>query len=325
MKSLSSRAAIKNLSRLDHVAKWVSGGTSPEGNSDLFEPEDGAGRAYKASPAPAVFPKFKLPANPRIFATGSCFAREIEHALHHQGLTVLSWTPDLGVSNEHFHRYTTHAIINDFRFALEDSWSEDNLVAVADKWSDYSGHNLFDTREEAIASRRGIIDRHKRIVDADVLFITLGLVEAWYDTQTGTYLNIPPSVQFLGGRFELRVTDFAENLASVQSFIALLRQHRPELKIIITVSPVPLRESFSGQDIVVANAYSKAVLRAVAQEVAQDDPLIDYFPSYEMVTLADPNAAWLADYRHVQRPFVDQIITRFTQAYLTEGGTSDTA
>jgi hypothetical protein len=56
------------------------------------------------------------------------------------------------------------------------------------------------------------------------------------------------------------------------------------LKFILTVSPVPLTASASGEHVLAATTYSKSVLRAVAGELCQERDDVDYFPSYEMIT-----------------------------------------
>lgn len=308
---------MRNINRAGEAAKWHSG-EPPHGTEwSPPAPENGVARIYGNRPKQVVAPKFTLADRPRIFASGSCFAREIELALYNLGHDVLSWTPQWGGEYDGtFNRYTTHAIIGDFLFALEGGWSPENIVEFGGKFFDYTGHGAFETKERAIEVRERIISAHRKALEADVLFVTLGLVEAWYDTQIGVYCNTPPFGQFLGGRYELRITDFAENLGAMRRFISTLRKHKADLKIILTTSPVALKETFSGQDILIANTYSKAVLRAVAQEIAQNDPLTDYFPSYEMVTQADPDSAWEHDRRHVKRDFVAEIINRFISAYM---------
>jgi hypothetical protein len=318
VKVFAPRQAVSNYSKNKPQSVWASHELDPSGVYQLIEPGMGASRVYGERPCMALKPKFTLPERPRIFASGSCFAREIELALHTQGHEVLSWNPDLGISNELFHRYTTHAIAADFQFALRGGYPESLAIELApDQWCDFTGHGIARSREELLNWRYGVIDVHKQVVDADVVFVTLGLVEAWFDTVTRTYTNIPPWGQFFGSRYQCRITDYPENLAALERFLAFLRERvRPDLKVILTVSPVPLGETFSGQDIVMANAYSKSVLRAVAQDVAHKDPNTDYFPSYEMVTLADPDSAWLPDFRHVRREFVAHIISQFQQAYM---------
>lgn len=320
MRILSSKDAVRAFVKRKPHSTW-SDPARPDQSKlyELFDPGHGADRAFKPTPGPIVRAKFKIKRDARIFASGSCFAREIEVALCASGANVLSWTPQLGLNAELFHRYTTHAILGDFRFALEDSYSPDNVVESEGKWVDFTGAGKAETREEALRWRRTVIDIHKTVRDADVLFITLGLVETWFDRKTGAYTNLPPYGLFMGDRFELRVTDYAENLRALRQLIALVRARaNPDIKIVLTVSPVPMAHSFSGDDVLVANGYSKAVLRAIAQDVAEGDDLIDYFPSYEMVTLADPKIAWRPDYRHVHSEYVQQIIAAFGEAYFED-------
>jgi len=275
---------------------------------------------FKGTPAPIVKPKFTLPRGAAIFTSGSCFAREVERAMHRNGAAkVLRMTFRRPFEETFLSRYTTHAILGDFRFAFEQEYDAANVMPYGQRWIDFTGHGHAETQEEMLSLRRDVIEMHRLAAEADAIFITLGLVETWFDRVTGEYTNIPPWGQFLGDRFEMRVTDYAENLNAVRELVALLRRHcRADLKILLTVSPVPMISTFSGDDVVVANAYSKAVLRAVAQDVARPDPLIDYFPSYEMVTLADPAAAWEPDFRHVQPAFVAKIMDAFEAAYIQD-------
>ena len=62
------------------------------------------------------------------------------------------------------------------------------------------------------------------------------------------------------------------------------RLHPDPLRVVLTVSPVPLTATASDRHVLVANTYSKAVLRAVAEELYLESPYIDYVPSFELVT-----------------------------------------
>lgn len=53
-------------------------------------------------------------------------------------------------------------------------------------------------------------------------------------------------------------------------------------KKIFTVSPIPLNFTFTDNDIVVANKYSKSMLRASVEQFI-DNKNIFYFPSFEIV------------------------------------------
>ena len=171
-----------------------------------------------------------------------------------------------------------------------------------------------------LAFRRSFTATMARVAEADVLILTLGLVEAWYDTASRLYLNAAPPravCERLPARFELHVLDYQEILATLVGIHGLLERFCARLpRILITVSPVPLASTFRDQDVLVANSYSKAVQRAAVEAfVRQCDA--DYFPSYEFVTLSDPEAVWGGkDYRHVRPATVDRIMGAVLQGYV---------
>lgn len=312
-----AKQAFRNLIKGKPYSAWATPQTNEGKTHQIAEPGNGADRVYRATPDYCLRPKFQLPPDAKIFTAGSCFAREIELSLYRRGGRVLSWTPETGLPNVAFHRYTTHALISDFRFALDDCYDEKNIVPYGKSFIDFTGHEVSETRELALRQRLQIFEVYKRAAQADAVFLTFGLVEAWYDQETNQYLNIPPWGRFDSGRYVLKVTDYAENRRAIEAFVSYIRgKVRSDLKLIFTVSPVPLNYTFGGQDIIVANAYSKATLRAVAQDIANTDPLIDYFPSYEMVTSADHQEAWYPDYRHVKPGYVTKIMDAFIGAYM---------
>lgn len=319
MKTIPARQAVKNFRAVGDAAQWsYPGEQAAELGYEQARKEMAASRVFREF-TPKIHPKFTLGESPAVFTSGSCFAREIEVALHNLGVSVKSWAPERSIGGGMFNRYNTFSTINDFRFAKEGNYDEALMWETPSGWIDYSGNSVRATKDELRDERAAVIDVHGQIAEADVFVLTLGLVEAWYDLKTETYLNFTPSEVLAGNlsRFECRVTDYSENLAAVQNLIAYLRSSfRSDLKVIITVSPVPLNTTFSGWDITQANTLSKATLRTVAQTVADADDLVDYFPSYEMVTLTDPQAAWYPDYRHVRREMVERIMRTFIANYL---------
>lgn len=319
MRTISAREAVRNKRNVGDFAQWsqVVPETAALGYEDVVG--DMAGARVHRSFTPRIRPKFTLGSDPAIFTSGSCFAREIELALGRAGKSVLSWSEASGLSNVIFNRYNTFSIVNDFRFAHEGSYDPRLASETPKGWIDYSASGVYPTREEMLDQRARCIAAHRNVAQADVFICTLGLIEAWYDLETQTYLNFTPSEILAGnlGRFECRITDYEENLAALRNLVAYLRAHfRKDLKVIVTVSPVPLNVTFSGIDIAQANMLSKATLRTVAQAFVDEDPLADYFPSYEMVTLTDFSEAWLPDFRHVRYEMVDRIMRTFIENYL---------
>jgi len=96
----------------------------------------------------------------------------------------------------------------------------------------------------------------------------------------------------------------------------LTRYGHPDIRIVITVSPVPLMATFSKMDVVAANAYGKSLLRTVAEEWAAAHDNVDYFPSYEIVQNSNREAAWEPDLRHVTGAAVQHIMDLFVREYI---------
>src|SRR5205085_12544205 len=86
------------------------------------------------------------------------------------------------------------------------------------------------SREEALAARQRVIEAMRAITRSDVIILTLGLVEAWYDNELGIYLNEAPGfavAQRDFARFSLRVLDYRQNFAALQSIYELLTRKLP--------------------------------------------------------------------------------------------------
>ena len=75
---------------------------------------------------------------------------------------------------------------------------------------------------------------------------------------------------------------------------------------------MPLAATASGNHVLPATTYSKAVLRAAAQEAAEDLPEVYYFPSYEIVTGPQARGRFFAeDLREVTEAGVAHVMRVF--------------
>ena len=319
MEIFETPQALAQFRETEPASIWASPPRIRQGYDDI-RPGQGGARVFQDFVDLDIRPKFKFQNGARFFTAGSCFARNIERALHERGQPVLSWRPGLEIGNEWFHRYNTFSIINDFDNALKGQYDERLLMQVkTSKYVDYSAYGSASNAEELKAKREAVIKLHGNVVESDVLILTLGLVEAWFDTITQRYLNVTPFEMMLRTpeRYQLHVTDYGQNLDALFEFREFIKKSvLRDIKIIVTVSPVPFNRTFSRQDVIIANTYSKSTLRAVAQAFADGFDDVDYFPSYEQVTLSNPEAAWLPDHRHVRADFVDKIMTCFLKHYL---------
>lgn len=294
-------------------------------------PDRDGNRLYPdASPVGSV--GFRFTRDDTIFAIGSCFARNVERALVRSDFRVLSQDVDLGPvgasledGTNFFNKYSVHSILNDLTWALE----RDRFPGEACLYAHPSG-GVLDCQlgmarldfpvADVLDFRRRYLDAMAAVATADVVILTLGYVETWFDRVTGLYLNVaPPPVLIAAhpGRFEFRVLGYRDVLDALERIHDLLLRHRrAPLRMLITVSPVPLNSTFRDQDVLVANAYSKSVQRAAIDQFLVGREGVDYFPSYEFVTLSAPAAAWSPkDYRHVSPSMVDRIMAEVLARY----------
>lgn len=283
---------------------------------------------------PYVRPAFKLMKGEPVFAIGSCFARGIEKALRSRGFQVVSAAADfehLQVSNRDVtplgftNKYTTYSMLNELRWALDPKakFPEASLVDVDEKRciDPHINPTLKVTDRTGTLERRRLISQvNSRIRQCRVVFMTLGLVEVWYDREAKVHLNTTPTrdmLQHYPKRYEFTVSSYVHNLENMQKLHALLAKHgHPELQIVVTTSPVPLNATFSGQDIVTANTYSKSTLRAVAQDFAAAYPNVQYFPSYEIVMNSARSSAWERDQRHVRGEMTNHVMNVFMRNFV---------
>ncbi len=279
----------------------------------------GGERIYRSPLKLSHKPKFKLSADSSFFAAGSCFARNLEMALNSRSKRVLSALPDDNIHGKYLHRYNTHSIINDFHHAKH-GFDERLVVHPGSSWMDFSFYGIFQDKESLLGLRHKVIQMHTRAFDADVLIVTLGLVECWFDKLVQRYLNIAPHalcIEAEKDRYELRVLDYNENMTALEEFHTYISQHaKPSQRIVVSVSPVAFNATFSGDDVLIANSYSKSTLRAVASDWADRHENVDYFPSYEIAVLSRTESTWLPDHRHVRHEKVVEIVDGFLDTYL---------
>jgi GSCFA family protein len=284
--------------------------------------------------SPQVHPKFKLCRGDKFYAIGSCFARGLENSLAGHKIAVESAAPEfaklqpanregsgLGFTN----KYNTYSILNELRWALDPDaeFPRESIVQLTNTtW--YDPHTTpilsFVGLEETLERRALIQAVTKRIQSCRAVIVTLGLAEVWRDAQADVFVNctpIPSLFKTQPDRYEFHLTTFAQNWANLEAIYTLLSGYgHPDFHIVVTVSPVPLMNTFSTMDIVAANTWAKSLLIAVAQEWASAHPNVGYFPSYEIVQNSDRAAVWERDLRHVRGAGAQHIMELFLKNYL---------
>jgi hypothetical protein len=285
---------------------------------------------------PEITPSFKINKNDKIFTIGSCFARNIEEHLEELGYNI-PMTSFAVPKHEMGPTRRPNGILNKFSPACifqELSWCE-QIYSVGGKVSPNDiEHMLFEqndglvidlhiggyipvTKERALRRRQEIYDVFSQAFSSQVVIVTLGLIEAWYDTKENLVIQRYPHdiIQDADGRFKFIRFNYGACYDQVQNTISLIRKHAPGCKFLITTSPIPLKQTFTDEDVIVANTYSKSVLRAVCGEIVEKNKLVDYFPSYENVMMTRGSDVYQEDLRQIKDTFIAQIANRLVEKY----------
>lgn len=276
-----------------------------------------------------------IAATDRFLTVGSCFAQHIGRALDQAGLDRMIVEKAPPMLDEAEQRefgyglfsfrignvYTTAMLLQWLRW-VQDPTSEDQEV-----WEDDGAFydpvrpgiepGGFETLEELRDARRATIAAMRRgIESADVLVFTLGLTEGWENAATGLVYASCPGTQagsFDPDRHVFRNAGITRIASELDRIRTILRDLNPGLRMLLTVSPVPLVATAQpGRHVLVSTVHSKSVLRAVAGEMAAAHEDVDYFPSYELVSHPALGLDMFeADRREVSKPAVGFVMRHF--------------
>ncbi len=268
-------------------------------------------RPAVADPDPAAIadvwtPKFAIGQDDPILTAGSCFARHTGRALLSAGMNWYDTepappglTPDQREAR-HYGEFSfrtgniyTAALLRQWlSWALGDSTPPDTVTHEDGRWYDPYRPTVepdgYESAKAALAARDATLAAIRSgITRASCLIFTLGLTEAWWDTvDRAVYPACPGTLRgtFDPDRHVFRNATAADVHRDLSEAIGLARAANPDLRLLLTVSPVPLTATATGGHALVATGYSKAVLRAAAGQLASELDHVDYFPSYELIT-----------------------------------------
>jgi len=252
--------------------------------------------------------KFQIPPTAKIATAGSCFAQHISRHLKKNGYNVLDVEPPPPGLPKNLHQkfgfsmysarygniYTVRQLLQlsqevagEFKpqnFVWEKNGHFYDALRPA---VEPSGHS---SPEEVVEHRQYHISRVKELFESlDVFIFTLGLTEMWVHKESGTVYPTAPGTlvgEFDETLYEFKNAQYLSILKDFNRFQAVLKRIRGgnSFKCLLTVSPVPLTATASGNHVLTSTTYSKATLRSIAGQLASHQKHIDYFPSYEIVT-----------------------------------------
>ncbi|MGZ9812444.1 GSCFA domain-containing protein [Pseudoroseicyclus sp. H15] len=288
---------------------------------------------------PVSRPGFTLEAGETVFTMGSCFARNVEARLAESGFDVPMRSIEVppeellksdGRPNSLVNKYTPVSMRQEIDFAFGQTDGSEFLIESEKGWIDTQLHTNVPVSFERGLERRASLRRlfADSISKARIHVLTLGLIETWIDTETGLHLNEMPSLQMVRphpDRFMFQVLPMQACVDAVDGVIRALKENgREDQKVVLTVSPVPLRRTFTEDDVIVANGYSKALLRVAAEQMRVLHDHVDYFGSYESVTTSDRGFAWSDDLIHPSSAIVRENIERLVRDYVAPADQAQT-
>jgi hypothetical protein len=310
--------------------------------------------AVVQSPYDAVpdlyIPKWKIDKGQQIAIAGSCFAQHLAKYLRKNGAPLLDVEPaPVGLSREEVtskgygvysgrygNIYTVHQLL---QLALEAAGKVSPSDIVWEREGRYIDalrpgveRKGFSDPELVLEARALHIPKVKELFQkADVLIFTMGLTEAWINTEHQTVYPVAPGViagEYDPARYHFKNFSFREIFDAfyeLRKVVQEMRQGRAEIRYLLTVSPVALTATASSQNALQANIYSKSVLRSVAGELAQE-PQVDYFPGYEIVLNPATKTRYYCDnLRNVTLEGVHDVMKVFFAKHnLNQDSTADT-
>lgn len=253
----------------------------------------------------------KIDHNQQIISLGSCFAETMGSRLANAKFNVLA-NPFGVIYHPSAIAHLLELSLNPSK-SIEDGFDQNNGIHFH-----YDFHSSLSEDSKAklqAAINASIGNTAEAIQKADWLILTFGTAFRYYlKTEKRPVANCHKMPAKL---FDKRLSGGNEMLEDLNRVLQLIREQRPTLKVIVTVSPV--RHTKDGME---ENMMSKSLLRVLCGQLAKENSFVHYFPSYEI--MMDE----LRDYRYYKSDLIhptelaeDIIWTRFAESYFSKDTT----
>ncbi len=294
----------------------------------FWKPAVGACAPIEIRPVPAK--RFRLTAHDRIATAGSCFAQHLSKHLKTRGPGRFLQTEPTGPGQPPFSAlygniYTARQLVQlaDEAFGArqprEIAWRRPD-----GRYVDALRPSVFEQGFADPAAVRAARQAHLGAVrallsDCTVFVFTLGLTEAWVSDRDCTVYPLAPGVAAEPADpedYRFHNFTYEEVRDDLERFAEFVLRANPHLRLLLTVSPVPLTATYTDEHVLVATAHSKAILRAVCSAVTAKCDHVYYFPSYEIIAGHHTRGAYFADnLRTVKEEGVAHVMTVFEETY----------
>ncbi len=284
-----------------------------------------------------------------IATAGSCFAQHIASRLDAAGYNhYIAETAPEGMTAEEAKKqnyglysarygniYSTRQLLQLIKMAIGDFDPADKAWCRADgRYVDPYRPTIQDggfasPDEVSVARSHHLAAVRRMLAETEIFVFTLGLTEIWVSAADGAAYPLPPaSVDALVAPEAYNFVNLSvdEVRGELFAIIDMLRDINPGIRIILTVSPVPLIATYEASHVACATTYSKSVLRVAANEASKHRPNVDYFPSYEIITGSFTKGSYFEDdLRSVSAKGVDHVMEIFFRHYTAAGTDAEPA
>jgi GSCFA family/Polysaccharide biosynthesis enzyme WcbI len=279
---------------------------------------------------PVTKPEFRLTPEDRIATAGSCFAQHIARRLIDRGFNYHVTERGPGGADLFSARfgniYSARQLLQlarrcyglfqprDVAWIRPDGRYADPFRPQIEPDGFASEHAVAQALPQHLAAVRRMFE------DSHLFIFTVGLTEIWESTVDGAVFPVAPGVVAQPpdpSLYRFANMTAAEVRADLAEFIALVRERNPGLKILLTVSPVPLVATYEDRHVLLSTTYSKSALRAAVDEICRDHDAVDYFPSYEIITSWHNRGTYFQDdLRSVAESGVAHVMRVFERHYM---------
>lgn len=216
--------------------------------------------------------KFKIEGKDKLFFIGSCFTENIGNQL--QRLKFESVINPFGIV------YNPISISNSLELLLQNKlFSERDLFEHQGAWHSFDFHSRFSdvNREKCLEKiNQSITCASVALKSTNILFITFGSAHV-YHLKSHNKL-VANCHKLPANYFNKSFIDFNQTLNIYKSLFEKLKEQNPNLKIIITLSPVRyLSDGFA------ENQKSKALLTLLCHALKDNFEIVDYYPAFEIM------------------------------------------
>lgn len=262
---------------------------------------------------------FTLTKSDGVVTAGSCFAQHVARRLTRSGFSHLVTEPAHPIippqvaasfgynlfSARYGNVYTARQLLQLLHRAyglfmpLATHWPRGQKGGVVDPFRPQIQPEGFISAAELDEDRKVHLAAVRRAIETmDVFVFTLGLTEAWIDRRDGAVFPIAPGIS--GGVYDPDLVGFhnfdeTETSTDLIAALAFIRERNPRVRIILTVSPVPLNATMEARHVFVSTTWSKAVLRIAAERATRALEDVCYFPSYEIITAPHVRGRYFAE------------------------------